>query len=52
MGEHNRYKTDEAECIKEKAYALWENDGCKHGQDMNYWLMAEKNIKIKNKIKK
>lgn len=49
MGEHNCYKTDEAECIKKKAYELWEKDGRKEGRDLHYWLDAEKSIKVKAK---
>ncbi len=49
MGEHNCYKKDEAECIRKKAYELWEQDGRKHGRDLNYWLHAEKAVKIKIK---
>lgn len=45
MGEHNCYRTDETECIKEKAYELWEKGGRKQGRDLNYWLDAEKNVK-------
>ena len=50
MGEHNCYKTDVAECIKKKAYELWEKDGRRQGRDMDYWLIAEKTVK--GKIKK
>jgi len=43
-------KKDVSECIKKKAYELWEKDGRKQGCDMNYWLKAEK--AIKSSIKK
>ena len=46
MGEHNCYGKNEAECIKKKAYELWEKDGCKHGDDLHYWLNAEKTVKV------
>ncbi len=49
MGEHNCYKKEEAECIRKKAYELWEQDGCKPGRDLNYWLHAEKTVKTKIK---
>ncbi len=49
MGEHNCYKGDVQECIKKKAYELWENDGCKPGRDQDYWLMAEKTVKVPSK---
>ena len=49
MGEYNCYKNNETECIKKKAYELWEQDGRKHGSDMNYWLRAEKIVKVKVK---
>jgi len=49
MGEHNCYKKDEAECIKKKAYELWDKDGRKQGRDLNYWLNAEKAVKAQIK---
>jgi len=54
MGEHNCFKTDESECIKKKAKELWEKDGRKQGRDLDYWLNAEKAVKIqaKNNIQK
>ncbi len=36
MGEHNCYKKNEEECIKKKAYELWENDGRKHVRGLHY----------------
>lgn len=45
MGEHNCYKNDAQECIKIKAYELWEKDGRKQGRDIEYWLKAEKTVK-------
>ncbi|MBF0093191.1 MAG: DUF2934 domain-containing protein [Alphaproteobacteria bacterium] len=29
------------ERIREKAYQLWEAEGCSHGRDMEYWFRAE-----------
>ena len=49
MGEHNCYKKDETECIKKKAYELWEKDGRKQGCDLHYWLDAEKAVKVQIK---
>ena len=48
MGEHIRHK-HEAECIKLKAYELWEKDGHKQGRDFDYWLNAEKAVKAQIK---
>ena len=31
--------------IAQKAYQLWEQDGHKAGQDMRYWLQAEKELR-------
>jgi hypothetical protein len=45
MGEHNCYKNDESECIKKKAYELWDKDGRRQGRDLQYWLKAEKAVK-------
>lgn len=30
--------------IAARAYQLWENEGRKPGQDMKYWLQAEKEL--------
>ncbi len=49
MGEHNCFKTDESECIKKKAKELWEKDGRKQGHDLDYWLNAEKAVKVQAK---
>ena len=49
MGEHNCYKSDLQECIKKKAYELWEKDGRKQGRDLQYWLNAEKAVKAQTK---
>lgn len=50
MGEHNCYMNDPQECIKKKAYELWNKDGCKQGYDLQHWLRAERvvNAQIKN----
>ena len=42
-------KKDAAECIKKKAYELWDKDGRKQGCDLNYWLKAEKAVKAQIK---
>ncbi len=44
MGEHNCHRKDARECIKKKAYELWEKDGRKQGRDLHYWLIAEKTV--------
>ena len=35
--------------IRVKAKELWEEDGCKQGRDLDYWLQAEKIIKSQMK---
>lgn len=52
MGEHNCYKNDAQECIKKKAYELWERDGGKPGREKDYWLIAEKSVKTLVKTNK
>ena len=49
MGEHNCYHSDVEECIRKKAYELWEKDGRKQGRDLYYWLIAEKILKAQSK---
>lgn len=44
MGEHNCYGKNEEECIRTKAYEMWEKDGCKPGNDLHYWLDAKKAV--------
>jgi hypothetical protein len=41
---------DAQECIKKKAYELWDKDGRKNGRELDYWLKAEK--VVKNQAKK
>jgi len=42
----NKYeKAELTNYIKEKAKELWEQDGCKQGRDLDYWLQAEKIVK-------
>jgi hypothetical protein len=31
--------------IRERAFHLWEQDGCKHGQADHYWLSAESEMR-------
>jgi hypothetical protein len=45
MGEHNCYGKNEEECIRTKAYEMWEKDGRKPGDDLHYWLDAKKAVK-------
>jgi len=45
MSEHTEHKKHEKKCcVATKAYELWEKDGRKQGQDLNYWLTAEKAV--------
>ena len=44
MGEHNCYGSDSHECVRTKAYELWEKDGRKPDRDLEYWLLAEINV--------
>jgi Protein of unknown function (DUF2934). len=39
----------DADIIRKKAYELWEKEGRKSGNDMNYWLKAEKAVKTQAK---
>ncbi len=39
----------DTECVKKKAYELWDKDGRKKGCDMHYWLQAEKIVKGQKK---
>lgn len=32
------------ERIRERAYQLWEAEGCAHGRDMEYWFRAEADV--------
>ena len=34
-------KMEVIERIRERAYSLWEGEGCKQDHDMEYWLRAE-----------
>ena len=38
-------KAELTNCIKEKAKELWKKDGSKQGNDLAYWLQAEKIVK-------
>ena len=51
MARHNCNKTDVQECIRKKAYELWEKEGYKQRLDLYYWLIAEKNVKNPEKEK-
>lgn len=37
--------------IQEKAYFLWKEAGCPEGSGVEFWLKAEKQIKIKKAAK-
>ena len=40
---------DITDSIREKAKELWEKDGRQQGRDMDYWLQAEKIVKVQAK---
>ncbi|MEW6535181.1 MAG: DUF2934 domain-containing protein [Candidatus Auribacterota bacterium] len=44
-------KKNEMECIEKKAYELWEKDGRQPGRELDYWLDAEKALKLTAKPK-
>lgn len=37
-------EVDREQAIRERAYALWERDGCPDGKALEYWLHAELEI--------
>lgn len=40
-----RTETEALHCrIAERAYALWEQEGCPHGRDVDHWLQAETEV--------
>ena len=49
MNEQDCYIKETAECIKRKAYELWEQDGGKKGCALHYLLKAEKAVQSQNK---
>ncbi len=32
------------ELIQHRAYVIWQEEGCPHGQDQRHWLQAEQEI--------
>lgn len=51
--EERSAKLDEArlkDLVAQKAYQLWEKNGCCHGQDMDHWLEAERLVKQELKL--
>lgn len=42
-------KAESTNCVKKKAKELWEKDGCKQGRDLDYWLQAEKIVRVQMK---
>jgi hypothetical protein len=34
----------DTDLIRQRAYELWEQDGCPEGRDMEYWLRAERDL--------
>jgi hypothetical protein len=39
--EENR---DRQEKIRERAYAIWESEGCPEGKHLDHWLQAEQQV--------
>lgn len=37
-------ETDVQQRIRERAYAIWLEEGCPHGRDSDHWLQAEQDI--------
>lgn len=42
--EANRMGIQLIEHVRERAYQLWEADGCQHSRDMEYWFRAEAQV--------
>ena len=42
--EANRMGTEFLKRVRERAYQLWEAEGCQHGHDMEHWLRAAAQI--------
>jgi hypothetical protein len=43
----SKVRVDESKsehAIRERAYLLWEQSGCPHGRDIEFWLKARKEI--------
>lgn len=38
---HAQHVKWEHELLQQRAYALWEQAGCPHGRDVEFWLAAE-----------
>lgn len=36
---------DREQAIRERAYAIWEQQGCPEGHSIDHWLQAETEIK-------
>jgi hypothetical protein len=35
--------------INRRAYELWKAAGCQHGDDLRYWLEAEREVNLRNR---
>lgn len=34
--------------VAERAYQLWQQAGCPHGQDQEHWFQAEREVRARN----
>jgi hypothetical protein len=41
-------QSNQQQKISERAYALWQREGCPHGRDMDHWLKAEREVSAEN----
>lgn len=39
-------ETDVQQRIRDRAYAIWVEEGCPHGRDTDHWLQAERDIAV------
>jgi hypothetical protein len=45
-------EADLEQAIRERAHAIWEHEGRPHGEDEAIWLVAEKQIRTAERIKR
>ena len=41
---HPPQAADSRRQVEKRAYELWQADGCRDGNDLNYWLQAEREL--------
>jgi hypothetical protein len=41
---HSPQPADSRRQVEKRAYELWQGDGCRDGNDLNYWLQAEREL--------